>query len=157
MKKRPFWAYPVFILLTEAVGLLSSLLSGDSSGFYDTVIKPPLAPPGWLFPVVWTLLYALMGFGAARIWLTGPTRERQRALLIFGLQLAVNFCWSLFFFNARAFGWSFLWLLLLWLLIVMMIAAFRRLDRLAAGLQLPYLLWVSFAGCLNYMIWRLNA
>lgn len=157
MKKRPFWAYPVFILLTEAVGLLSSLLSGDSGGFYDTVIKPPLAPPGWLFPVVWTLLYALMGFGAARIWLTGPTRQRQRALLIFGLQLAANFCWSLFFFNARAFGWSFLWLLLLWLLIVMMIAAFRRLDRLVAGLQLPYLLWVSFAGCLNYMIWRLNA
>lgn len=157
MKKRPFWAYPVFILLTEAVGLLSSLLSGDSSGFYDTVIKPPLAPPGWLFPVVWALLYALMGFGAARIWLTGSTCERQRALLIFGLQLAVNFCWSLFFFNARAFGWSFLWLLLLWLLIVMMIATFRRLDRLAAGLQLPYLLWVSFAGYLNYMIWRLNA
>ena len=156
MKKRPFLSYLTFILLTEAVGLLSSLLSGDSSRFYDTMTQPPLAPPGWLFPVVWTLLYALMGFGAARIWLTGPSRERLRALLIFGLQLAVNFCWSLFFFNARAFGLSFLWLLLLWLLIILMIAAFRRLDRTAARLQLPYLLWVSFAGYLNYMIWQLN-
>lgn len=156
MKKRPFFAYLVFILLTEAAGLLSALLSSDGSGFYAMVVKPPLAPPGWLFPVVWAVLYALMGFGAARIWLTGPTRERQQALLIFGLQLAVNFCWSPFFFNARAFGLSFLWLLLLWLLIVLMIADFRRLDRTAARLQLPYLLWVSFAGYLNYMIWQLN-
>lgn len=157
VRKRPFIAYLVFILLTEAVGLLSSLLSGDSGSFYDQVARPALAPPGWLFPVVWAVLFALMGISAARVWLKEPGPARGRSLLVYALQLAVNFCWSPIFFNARAFGWALLTLLLLWVLIVWMIFAFRRVDRTAAWLQLPYLLWVSFAGYLNYMIWLLNS
>ena len=97
-----------------------------------------------------------MGIGAARVSLTVKSDQRSVALNLFIVQLVVNFFWSLIFFNAQAFGFAFLWLLLLWLLVLWMIMAFRLVDRQAAWLQLPYLLWVTFAGYLNYGVWQLN-
>ena len=141
----------------ETVGILSGLLSREGTQFYSEMInKPPLSPPAALFPIVWTILYALMGIGAARIYAAQPGAERSRALNIFVIQLVVNFFWSLIFFNARAFGFALLWLLLLWVLIIVMILLFRPVDRLAAWMQIPYLIWVSFAAYLNYGVWQLN-
>jgi len=143
--------------LAEAVGLLSGFLTREGTQIYAEMLqKPPLSPPGWVFPVVWTVLYALMGLGAARVYLTEPSRARNRGLNLFILQLAVNFLWSPLFFNARAYGAALLWLLLLWVLVLAMILAFRKTDKTAALLQVPYLIWLTFAAYLNWAVYRLN-
>ena len=155
--KSQWKTYLFWVALAEGVGLLAALLTGDGTELYSQMaVKPPLTPPGWLFPVVWTVLYALMGIGAAGVSLTQESRARSRGLNIFVAQLIVNFFWSLIFFNARAFGFALVWLLLLWVLIVWMIYAFGKVDRSAALLQIPYLLWVTFAAYLNYGVWKLN-
>lgn len=157
MKIQGWRPYLRFILLTEAVGLLAGLLTREATVLYgETVLKPPLSPPAIVFPIVWTVLYALMGFGAARIWNAQESAVRRKALNIFILQLIVNFFWSLIFFNAQAYGFALIWLLLLWVLILLMILAFRKVDKVAALLQIPYLLWVTFAAYLNYGVWLLN-
>ena len=141
----------------EAVGILSGLLSRQGTQLYGELAeKPALSPPAVLFPIVWTILYALMGIGAARIAAAPQGPGRSRGLNLFVAQLVVNFFWSLIFFNARAYGFALVWLLLLWILIAAMIAQFRRVDKPAALLQVPYLLWVTFAAYLNYGVWQLN-
>ena len=101
-------------------------------------------------------MFVLMGIGAARVSLTQDSRQRSKGLNIFVAQLVVNFFWSLIFFRAQAYGFALIWLLLLWVLIVWMILAFRKVDRTAALLQIPYLLWVTFAAYLNYGVCKLN-
>ena len=157
MKKTPWRTYAFWIILTEAVGFLSGWLSRDGTALYsETIVQPALAPPAIVFPIVWTILYALMGIGMARVSLQPKTRERDRAMNLYIAQLVVNFFWSLFFFNAQAFGFSFLWLLLLWVLVFLMIRAFWKVDPLAEKLQIPYLLWLTFAAYLNFAVWLLN-
>lgn len=157
MQKSTWRTYAFWILLTEAVGALAGFLIRDGVAVYQaTAAKPPLTPPGVVFPIVWTLLYLLMGIGIAQARLTGPSQERSRATVLFVLQLAVNFLWTLVFFDLQAYGGAFLLLLVLWVLILRMIRTFRPLDDLAARLQLPYLVWVSFAGYLNLGVWLLN-
>lgn len=158
MHMKQHWkTYTFWILLTEAIGALSGWLSRDGMQLYmQTVEKPPLSPLGWVFPIVWTILYALLGFGAARIWLAPASRERSRSMNLFITQLVINFFWSLIFFNLQAFGFAFLWLLLLWGLVLWMIVSFWKVDPLAAKVQIPYLLWLSFAGYLNFGVWYLN-
>ena len=157
MKMRPWKTYLLWISLTEAVGAASGFASRDGNRiFQETAITPPLSPPGWVFPVVWGLLYALMGISAARIAHLEPAPARNRGLNLYIIQLAVNFFWPLFFFNAQVYGFAFLWLLLLWGLVLWMILYFWQADRKAALLQLPYLLWLSFAAYLNLGVWRLN-
>ena len=109
-----------------------------------------------MFPIVWGILFALMGISAARVYLAPASNVRTRSLLLFFLQLAFNFFWSIIFFNFQAFGLAFFWLIALWLLILAMLFSFRKVDRLAAWLQIPYLLWVSFAAYLNFGVWMLN-
>lgn len=146
------------ILLAEAVGGLSGWLTREGmKAFTELVAQPPLSPPPIVFPIVWSLLYALMGFGSARIWMSAPSPERSRALNLYAVQLIVNFFWSLIFFNAQAFGFAFFWLLALWLLVLLMILAFHKIDPLAAKLQIPYLIWLTFAAYLNLGVWYLNA
>ena len=106
--------------------------------------------------MVWTLLYALMGIGAARIYQSPPSKARSLGLNLFVAQLVVNFFWSPIFFNLRAFGFAFVWLLLLWVLVLWMSLVFRKVDRTAARLQIPYLLWLTFAAYLNLGVWYLN-
>lgn len=157
MKKHNWKTYAFWILFTEAVGGLSGWLTRDSTELYRmTIAKPPLSPPGIVFPIVWGILFALMGVGAARIYLSPASAARSRGLLLFLVQLAVNFFWSIIFFNLQAFGFAFLWLLLLWVLILWMILSFRKVDKAAAWLQIPYLLWVTFAAYLNLGVWLLN-
>lgn len=152
VKTHLFW-----ILLAEAAGAVSGWLSqGGMERFRQNVVQPSLSPPALLFPIVWSILYALMGIGAARVSLTEPSMPRSRGLNLFVLQLAVNFLWSPLFFCAQAFGASLLWLVLLWLLVAAMMLSFRSVDKAAFLLQIPYLLWLSFAAWLNYGIWQLN-
>ena len=157
MNKNTWKPYAFWILFTEAVGFFSGWLSREGTELYQrTIEQPPLSPPAIVFPVVWTILYALMGIGAARIYQSPASGARSRSLLIFLLQLAFNFFWSIIFFNFQNFGFAFVWLLALWGLILWMILSFRKVDRLAAWLQIPYLLWVTFAAYLNFGVWILN-
>lgn len=155
--KHTWKIYAAWILFTEAVGGLSGWLTRDGSKAYsESIIQPPLSPPALVFPIVWGILFVLMGIGAARIYLASPSRERTNSLRIFLLQLAFNFFWSILFFNLQAFGAALVWLLVLWGLILWMIASFHKVDPLAAWMQVPYLLWVTFAAYLNYGVWMLN-
>ncbi len=156
MDKRKLKTYIISILIAEIVGGVAGLFTSMGMDEYKLVEKPPLTPPAILFPIVWTILYALMGIGAARIWMSPPTKERNHGLIIYAVQLFFNFFWSILFFNLQAYGFAFFWLLALWMLILGMIIIFNKTDRLAAILQIPYLLWVTFAGYLNLMVWLLN-
>ena len=157
MKTNAWKTYAFWIALSEGAGLLAGLLTREAAAQYGAfAAKPPLSPPAILFPIVWTVLYALMGIGAARVARTGVSRERSRALLLFGVQLFFNFFWSIFFFALQAYGFAFFWLLALWALILAMTLTFRKTDAFAAALQIPYLVWVAFAGYLNLGVWLLN-
>lgn len=150
--------YIVSILIALAVGGLSALLTRGSMDIYNDIIKPPLAPPSILFPIVWTILYILMGISAAMIYTTeyADDEEKRTALKTYGASLAVNFLWSLVFFNLRMFLTAFAVLLLLLFLILKTISEYKKINPLAAYLQIPYALWVAFAGYLNIAIWFLN-
>ena len=157
MKKKTWKIYAFWIILAEAVGALSGRLTRDGMKAYtETIAQPPLSPPSWIFPIVWTILYALMGIGAARVSLAPKSKERSLGLNLFVIQLIVNFFWSPIFFNAQAFGTALLWLILLWLLVLAMILVFRKVDKSAGNIQIPYLLWLTFAAYLNYGVWQLN-
>ena len=155
--KKNWKIYGVWIALSEGVGALSGLLTRRGMKLFMTAVaKPPMSPPGWVFPVVWGSLYALLGFGAARIWMAPDSRARTRGLNLFIVQLVVNFFWSLIFFNAQAFGFALIWLIFLWGLVLLMILQFQKVELLAARLQIPYLVWLTFAAYLNYGVWILN-
>ena len=157
MKKGTWKTYAFWIVLAEAVGGLSGWLTRTGTEVYNqTVTQPPLSPPPLVFPIVWGILYALMGISAARISLSESSPQRSRGLNLFVVQLIVNFFWSPIFFNAQAFGFAFIWLLLLWALVLAMILTFREIDPLAAWLQIPYLIWLTFAAYLNLGVWYLN-
>ena len=157
MNKQPWKTYAFWILLSEAVGALSGWLTREGARtFSETVMQPPLSPPAVLFPIAWGILYALMGIGAARIRMTPPSDDRNKGINLFIAQLVVNFFWSLIFFNLQAYGLAFLWLVLLWVLVFLMIRTFRKVAPPAAKLQIPYLLWLTFAGYLSFGVWYLN-
>lgn len=157
VKKHTWKTYAFWIILAEAVGFLAGWLTRKGTKAYEAAEqKPPLTPPGVVFPIVWTILFALMGIGAARIWRAPKSKERTRGIKLFGVQLAVNFFWSILFFGLQTFALAFWWLVLLWGLILAMIRTFAKVDRVAAWLQVPYLIWVTFAGYLNAGVWFLN-
>lgn len=154
MKKGNGKTYLFWIGLSEAVGALSGLLSRSGIQAYTAqAVQPRFSPPPVVFPIVWGILYALMGFGMARIRLGGGGKQAQN---LFVAQLVVNFFWPLIFFNARAPGFAFFWLLLLWVLAAFMALAFYRQDKAAGLAQIPYLLWLTFAAVLNFFVWQLN-
>ena len=149
--------YAIWIGLAEGIGAFAGFLTRNATkAFSTTVNQPPFSPPMILFPIVWGILYALMGFGAAKVSLAAESKDRSIALNVFVVQLAVNFIWSLVFFNLRAYGLAFGVLLFLWVLIVVMIFAFHTVSHLAGWLQVPYLLWVTYAAYLNLGVWLLN-
>ena len=149
--------YIISVLIALAVGGLSALFTMGNMDIYDEIIKPSFAPPGIVFPIVWGILYVLMGISSARIYIKGKEGEDAAgALTVYILQLFVNFLWSIIFFNMEAFLFSFVWIILLWVLIVLMIRKFYDIDVLAAYLQVPYLIWVTFAAYLNLAIYLLN-
>lgn len=148
--------YAVSLAVTLVTGGVSAILTNMGMDSYRAAEKPALTPPEIVFPIVWTVLFILMGVSAARVWLTPDSQDKAQGLRLYFLQLAANFVWSILFFNLQAYGLSFAWIIFLWLLILMMIISFSKSDKLAAYLQIPYLLWVSFAGYLNFMVWMMN-
>ena len=137
-----------------AAGGLSALLIRDGMETFQSLNKPALSPPGWLFPVVWSILYLLMGI-ASYLVLTSEKTSRS-VLTVYGIQLVFNFFWPILFFNLGYYLFSLIWLVILWGLILVTILLFFRISRPAGYLMLPYLLWVSFAGYLNLSIYLLN-
>lgn len=156
MKKYKPYIYSVLIAL--AVGGLSALFTLDGFGIYDIIASPPLSPPPIVFPIVWTVLYVLMGISAAIVFTSGQASydKRTQALKSYGLSLILNFFWSIIFFKLGAFFFAFVWLLALLATVVRTVLEYREIDRLAAALQIPYLLWLLFAAYLSAGVWILN-
>lgn len=144
----------IAILIPLLVGSLSALFSGGMSS-YPELNQPPLSPPSWVFPVVWTILYILMGISSYIIY-ESDHFYKEEALIIYGIQLFFNFFWSILFFRFSLYLLSFLWLLAMILLIIVMIRKFREISPLAALLQIPYLIWCIFAAYLNFGVYLLN-
>lgn len=155
-RKIKIWAIALAIPL--AVGALAAWLTRDNMQLYGEVRTPPLSPPGVLFPIVWTILYALMGVSSALVWTRRSESEKdaERGLSLYAISLAFNFIWSLIFFNAGQYLFAFIWLVILWGLILATIVCYRKISPPAAYLQIPYAVWVAFAGYLNIGIWILN-
>lgn len=150
------------ILIAIGVCLIIGSISGGSTArsltdWFTTLEKPIFNPPGWLFGPVWTVLYIMMGIAAGRVWALGmETKGVRRALSIFGIQLLLNFMWSIIFFGLREIAWALVDIALLLLMIILTMRTFKPLDRMAYLLLWPYLLWVSFATTLNASILYLN-
>lgn len=142
------------IAIPLAVGGLSAFLTRDSMETFASLDKPALSPPGWLFPVVWTILYVLMGIASYLVLVSGE--PNRNALTVYGIQLAFNFFWSIIFFGYEAYLFSFVWLVILWILIFVTMVQFYKISKGAGYLMVPYLLWVTFAGYLNLSIYLLN-
>ena len=139
-----------------AVGGLAALLSGGMEN-YEYLNQPPLAPPGWIFPIVWSILYLLMGYSSYRVLYSGANMAQiRRALILYGIQLFLNFLWPIFFFGFEWYLAAFFLLLLLWAAILITMHAFSKIDETAGNLLIPYLLWVTFAGYLNLGVVLLN-
>lgn len=147
----------ICIAIPLIAGGIAGFISKDSMRIFTELNKPSLAPPGWVFPVAWTILYVLMGIASYFILISGGSQKCiSRAMKLYGFQLFFNFLWTFWFFNLGLYVFSFIWLAILWLLILATIIAFAHLSKPAAYLMLPYLLWVTFAGYLNLGIAILN-
>lgn len=142
------------LIIPLAAGGLSAFLTKDGMETFRTVSKPPLTPPEKLFPFVWTVLYILMGL-ASYIVLTSK-KPSTAGLTLYGVQLFFNFFWSILFFNEQRYLFAFVWLIVMWLLILAATVLFYRSSKLAGYLMIPYLLWVAFAGYLNFGVYLLN-
>lgn len=139
------------------VGGLSALITSGNMDLYSKINAPPLAPPGWLFPVVWTILYTLMGVSVYLVWSSEVSYyKKQRAITLFALQLFLNFIWSPVFFNMQKFLAALIILTLLLVTTILMTIAFYKISKTAGLLQIPYVLWLAFAWYLNFAICLLN-
>ena len=146
----------VALAIPLAVGGFGALLSGGMAD-YGAMEKPPLSPPGWVFPVVWTVLYLLMGEASYRVLTSGEEPSRiRKALLAYGVQLFLNFLWPLVFFGGEWYLAAFIVIIALWVAIFITMRRFARIDEKAGDLFIPYLLWVTFAAYLNLGVFLLN-
>ena len=150
--------YSFFILFTLAVGGLSALLTKSNMNIYDKITTPFFAPPAVVFPIAWGILYVLMGISAANVYIVGKEKGVSTfvPLTFYFTQLAVNFFWSIIFFNMQNFLFSLVWLLLLLVLVILQTRTFYAYSKFASYLQIPYILWLIFAAILNYSIFMLN-
>jgi len=148
----------IAITVSELAGIVGSLFTAPSvPTWYQGLAKPAFTPPGWVFAPVWTTLFALMGIAAYLVWRKGlERREVKIALAIFIFQLVLNTLWSFIFFGLHNPGLAIIEIIILWLAILTAIIYFAKISRPAAWLLVPYILWVSFAGFLNYSIWQLS-
>ncbi len=147
----------ISIGISLGTGILATVLTRGSMAVEMQFVQPPLSPPAWLFPVVWTILYILMGISAYIIYESNTsTDEKEKSLSIYIFQLFFNFLWTIIFFDFKNYLLAFGILLVLWFLILAMIVNFNKISVLASRLQIPYLLWVTFAGYLNLAIYFLN-
>ncbi len=143
------------LLITLGGGAVIAFLTRDSMEVYANVQQPPLAPPGVVFPIVWTILYTLMGISAYMIT-ESNSKLKNKALTVYGIQLFLNFIWPLVFFNGQMFLFAFIILMALWIMVLWMIGLFYKINPISAFLQIPYALWLTFAAYLNLGVYLLN-
>lgn len=155
---RNWWHLLASIALCQMAGIIGSIFTSSSiPTWYATLQKPMLNPPSWIFGPVWTTLFVLMGIAAYLIYEHGLKKKNiRRALTFFALQLVLNTLWSILFFGFQSPGLALIEIVLLWLSIFYCILLFYKIQKIAAYLLLPYILWVSFASYLNYTLWILN-
>ena len=149
----------VMVVISNLAGVIGSLFTFSAvTTWYKDLVKPALNPPGWVFGPVWTLLYVLMGIAAGLVWSKGlDGRGVKIALAVFLFQLVLNALWSIIFFGWHKLGLALVEIVLLWIIILVNIILFYKINSAAGYLLLPYILWVSFAVYLNYSLWRLNS
>ncbi len=145
----------ISLLISLGGGGIVSFFTRDSMDIYNNINQPALAPPGTLFPIVWAILYILMGISAYMIY-ESRSKLKSKALVVYGTQLLLNFIWPFVFFEGTMFLVSFIILMVLWLMVLWMISIFYRIKPIAACLQIPYVLWLTFAAYLNLSIYFLN-
>lgn len=155
-KQKQFFGLIGWLLISFAASAVGAVASIQAQSFYGELTQPSWAPPGWVFGPVWTTLFALMGVAAWLVWREGGFRKNKTSLSLFLVQLVVNALWSWLFFAWHLGAYALIDLIVLWLLIIATLVAFWRVKALAGVLLVPYLLWVSFAGILNYTVWQLN-
>jgi benzodiazapine receptor len=143
----------LIVYTTASIGAIASATAGE---FYQSLVRPDWAPPGWLFGPVWTLLYTMIGVATWLIWRKSGIIGATRAHLLNGAQLVANALWSWLFFQWNLGALAFIEILGLWILIALTIRHFWKINRIAGGLLIPYLLWVTFASLLAYTTWQLN-
>lgn len=146
----------LWLVLTFAAATIGSIASVESGAFYGQLLRPVWAPPAWLFGPAWTFLYILMGISAWLVWRINGLRAAQTSLSLFIVQLAANAVWTWIFFVWKLGALAFAEILILWVLILWNVLAFRRVRPMAAVLMLPYLAWVTYASALTFAVWRLN-
>lgn len=145
------------VIIPLLTGTISALISKDGMKNFENINQPPYSPPQWLFPVAWTILYVLMGIASYIVFTSNCDIEHKRnALIFYGIQLFFNFLWSPVFFGAKLYLFAFIWLLIMWVLIIVTMLKFFKIDKTAGLLMLPYLLWVTFAAYLNFGVFMLN-
>ncbi|MBQ9017359.1 tryptophan-rich sensory protein [Candidatus Saccharibacteria bacterium] len=156
------WRIWLAIAIPLGGGLLVSLFTRDAMGQFNSLEKPFLAPPDWLFPVAWTILYILMGLASYYIWHEGHLGKKKQkvmaktALWFYGIQLVFNFAWTIVFFNLGWYWAAFVLLLVMWMLEIALVILAGKMSKAALWCLIPYLLWTTFAGYLNLMIAILN-
>ena len=147
----------ICVAIPLLVGGLSALLTKNAMEEFQLLNQPALAPPPEIFPIVWTILYILMGIASYLVYTSDANpRLINSALRLYAIQLIMNFCWSIVFFNLGWYLFAFVWLLIMWLVILATTWLFYKISKPAAYMLVPYVLWVTFAAYLNFMIWRLN-
>jgi tryptophan-rich sensory protein len=148
----------ISVAIPLAVGGISGFFTVTGvESWYQTINKPSWNPPNWIFGPVWTTLYLMMGVALFLIWKSDSSDILKRtAIILFAVQLLLNFFWSFIFFDQQQIGWALVEIIALWLFILMTIFAFGNISKIAAWLLVPYISWVSFATILNYTIWKLN-
>lgn len=158
-KKKEIGKIIIAILIPLVIGGLSAFFTKDAMSNFKNLNQPFLSPPAWLFPVAWTILYILMGISSYIVYKNKNVflyKERDNYLILYIVQLIFNFCWSIIFFNIKAYYFAFFWLICLWILILLLIINAKKINKIAYYLLIPYIIWVTFAGYLNIMIAILN-
>lgn len=157
MNKTQIFKLLVSLALPLGLGTIAGLLTaGAVPGWYETLNKPSFNPPNWVFGPVWTTLYILMGISLFLIWKQSESKGRNQAIFVFLLQQALNFGWSFFFFHFNMIGFALIEIIFLWISIVAMLVLFYKIKPLAAFINIPYLIWVTFAAILNAAYYLLN-
>ena len=157
MKNNKVFTYLGFILVCQMAGIIGSVFTAPAvKGWYTTINKSPLNPPSWVFAPVWTILFIMMGISVSIIWLSEKNEARTKALKVFFVQLVLNTLWSIIFFGLKNPALAFVEIILLWLAILYTIILFRKINRKASCLLIPYILWVSFASVLTLSVALLN-
>ena len=157
MNKTLTLKFLVSILLPLSLGAIAGMFTSQSvPEWYATLNRPSFNPSNWIFGPVWTTLYILMGISFFLIWKQEASKVRNRAILIFLLQLLLNFAWSFIFFYFNMIGLALVEIILLWISIVMMLVVFYKIKPIASYINIPYLLWVTFATVLNASYYILN-